>query len=147
MIIKLSPKQKRIVYVIVALLVVSKIIYINYDKIENYILERNYKSITSEYPQVKSMEDFEQNSKVIKTIYFGSKDCSHCVHNINKIAKILEGEKGVYYFKVDWDDAKNQEELMKFQEKYKFETVPHIIIFGKDGTKSYSSKEIARYDG
>lgn len=124
---KLDRNKSKILYVILLLLILVKIISFNFKKTENLFLKQIYLLKTSDYSVIKSYDDFKETEDV-SSLYFGSLDCPYCVDNRDKIDSILTNEQKTYYFKVDFYEDMNQQELERFKEEFQFDTIPHIII-------------------
>lgn len=135
-------KNSRIIYVLVLILLFAKILYLNKDKISETLTSLKYQIISNNYKIITKYEGFSDIKEGV--LFLGSVDCPHCVNNIEKIEKILSKEETAYYFKVDFDNPDNIRELDKFKKKYKFKTIPHIIILSNEKQRSYSSSDIAR---
>lgn len=105
-----------------------------------------YNNIVGEYESISHYSKINDIKGEIKAIYFGSKDCIHCIDSIKNTKVILKDMKKIYYFNVNFNNWKNQEELEKFKNAYGFETIPHIIIFEGDSIVQYDSKKIKNHE-
>lgn len=138
-------RKRKIGYTIIIILVVFKTISFNIDKINMFFLRIGYEMDTKKYSSLASYQEFTNINEGLTGIFFGSVDCPHCVDNIKAVNAIVKEKDGVYYFKVDFNNLDNQKDLEKFKAKFKFDTIPHIVLFTKHGEKHYSSKNIAEY--
>lgn len=141
----ITKKKKIIIYSIIFLIFIGKMISLNIDKIDDFFCRTRYEMSTKKYQQLLSYQNFLDKEQEIQGIYFGSLECPHCIKNIKSIDSILDENKQIYYFMVEFDDYDNQKDLEKFKERFNFETIPHIVLFTENGEKQYSSRDIAEY--
>lgn len=137
--------NKKIIYSILFIAFVAKIVSLNMDKINDLYLYVRYEVSTKDYHKLLTYQQFLDNKQNIQGIYFGSFQCPHCVKNIKSINSITDNNKEIYYFMVDFDDPGNQENLEKFKKRFKFKTIPHIVLLRDEGEKQYTSKDIAKH--
>ena len=141
----ITGKRKIIIYSVIFLLFIVKMVSLNIDKIDDFFSRTRYEMSTIKYHKLSSYQTYLDSKHEIKEIYFGSPECPHCVKNIKSIDSILDENKEIYYFMVDFDDYDNQNDFEKFKNRFNFDTIPHIVLFTENGEKQYSSSNIAKY--
>ena len=142
----MTNKKKKTLYYLLFILVCLKVVSLNFAKIKENFMCLQYNNIVGEYESISHYSKINDIKGEIKAIYFGSKDCIHCIDSIKNTKVILKDMKKIYYFNVNFNNWKNQEELEKFKNAYGFETIPHIIIFEGDSIVQYDSKKIKNHE-
>lgn len=141
----ITKNKKIIIYSIIVLIFLGKIASLNVDKIDDFFCRTRYEMSIKKYNKLSSYNQFLEEKEKIHGIYFGSIECPYCVKNIETINFILDKDKDIYHYMIDFDNYENQKDLEKLKKRFKFDTIPHIVLFTENGEKQYSSRDIAKY--
>lgn len=133
---------KTALYALICILVLIKVISLNTSYLQECCQKLNYKLNLRHYNVITSYSEFKERKNEIKGIYFGSEECPSCLRTINNSRRILGSGRGIYYFKVDFEDPQSEKELDCFKKEFHFETIPNILVFKKAKFQQYKTKDI-----